>query len=94
MPLVQGELDEEAVVRVTLINNPGLAAEYASLGIAVPHGRAPRVSPIPRRKHPNDSDLATTMLSISRLCRISWTWCCCRTAGRRPSDLWMRPKPA
>jgi cobalt-zinc-cadmium efflux system outer membrane protein len=34
LALVQGELDEEAVVRVALINNPGLAAEYADLGIA------------------------------------------------------------
>jgi cobalt-zinc-cadmium efflux system outer membrane protein len=34
LPLVQGELDEAVVVRVALINNPGLAAEYANLGIA------------------------------------------------------------
>lgn len=32
--LVQGELDETSVARVALINNPGLAAEYANLGIA------------------------------------------------------------
>jgi cobalt-zinc-cadmium efflux system outer membrane protein len=34
LPLVQGELDDTAVARVALINNPGLAAEYANLGIA------------------------------------------------------------
>ncbi len=34
IPLVQGELDEAAVTRVALINNPGLALRYANLGIA------------------------------------------------------------
>ena len=34
--LVQGELDEAAVAQIALINNPGLAAEYANLGIARP----------------------------------------------------------
>jgi len=34
LPLVQGELDEAAVTRVALINNPGLALQYANLGIA------------------------------------------------------------
>ena len=34
LPLVQGGLDEAAVTRVALINNPGLALHYANLGIA------------------------------------------------------------
>lgn len=34
LPLVQGEMDEAAVTRVALINNPGLALQYANLGIA------------------------------------------------------------
>jgi len=34
LPLVQGELDEAAVTQVALVNNPGLALQYADLGIA------------------------------------------------------------
>lgn len=34
LPFLHGELDEAAVARIALINNPGLAAEYAKMGIA------------------------------------------------------------